>query len=201
MFHIDQEKIQNHCLKDVKDIFQGNFFRKHTGEHYKLLSYLSDQLEDALILDIGTASGYSAVALAAHAEKHNNFIVTCDVVDIRKLITGRLPIQYLRVDCNSQLFWYLAPQAELIFLDINHRGRDEMAFYQMCKETGFKGLMVCDDIKDKHGLKHPLRRFWRDVDLPKYDLTDFCHWSGTGLIDFGIGVTGVEADDSFDLTS
>jgi hypothetical protein len=31
---------------------------------------------------------------------------------------------------------------------------------------------------------HPLWQLWESIKVKKFDLTPWCHWSGTGVVDF-----------------
>ncbi|MBM4318321.1 MAG: methyltransferase, partial [Deltaproteobacteria bacterium] len=42
-----------------------------------------------------------------------------------------------------------------------------------------KPIVVFDDIRLMNML-----RIWRNISLPKLDVTSFGHWSGTGLVDW-----------------
>jgi hypothetical protein len=212
MFHIVPDEVKRHDLSEAvhpSTNFKG-WYVKETGEHYKLCSYLADQLTDALIFDTGTAQGASAVAFAAHAWERNNFIITADVVDRRSYSSfhpegkyfsykggnrsAELPIDFIQISCNSRTVEYLLPQCSLIMLDISHTGHDEREFYETCKRVGFTGLMIVDDIGKPLSGRRPsaLRDFWDLIELPKHELTDFCHWNGTGIVDFGCGVDLIE---------
>jgi hypothetical protein len=68
--------------------------------------------------------------------------------------------------------------ADLIFLDGPKDGRFEPLFIDQLVglERKLPQLLVIDDIR-----LLVMLQLWRDLPLPKLDLTSFGHWSGTGL--------------------
>lgn len=65
-------------------------------------------------------------------------------------------------------------------LDTFHNGDFEMEFYNKIKEIGFSGLLMIDDIY----LNTEMKNFWNQIELEKFDLSEFGHHSGTGLVTF-----------------
>ena len=162
-------------------------FERSPWNHYKLLSYLADRHRDALFLDCGTAEGYSALAMAAHAAERSNRVVTCDPVDWRAVNFDGLPVEYLNCGCNDPRVHELALQAAVILLDVDHKGEEERAFIKHLTEGGWQGILVMDDIHHCD----PLRWVWEEVgqEQIRADLTDHCHNSGTGVVDFSKRLT------------
>ena len=70
----------------------------------------------------------------------------------------------------------------LIFLDVDpHNGVMEYDFYKYLKSIGYKGIVLWDDIF----LSPPMREFWNKIPSDeKRDLSQWGHFSGTGLIVF-----------------
>ena len=48
------------------------------------------------------------------------------------------------------------------------------------KKIGYKGLVLLDDIK----LNEQMKYFWNDISEEKLDISDYGHWSGTGIFNF-----------------
>lgn len=152
-------------------------------EHYKVLAHLASQCIDTdTVYDIGTYVGMSAIALATN-EKIN--VVTYDIVNhftdatIKKHIQSIKNIEFRIGDC----LWDIdeLAKATLIVLDIEpHDGIEEMNIIDALKHAGFRGICVCDDIYVNDGMK----QFWNAVSLKKVDITQYGHWSGTGVIVF-----------------
>ena len=67
-------------------------------------------------------------------------------------------------------------------LDVDpHDGIQERDFFKFFEEIGYVGLVVLDDIYINNNMK----KFWNDIKQPKLDMTQYGHWSGTGLVQFG----------------
>ena len=167
-------------------------------EHYKLLSYLSTLFNDSVILDIGTHRGSSALALSYNP---TNTIHTFDICEkvTNAAIKARPNIVFHMddlFDAATQVKWEaIVHQAPFIFLDVDpHNGHMERAFYEWLKRINYKGFVVCDDI---WFFKEMRDNFWSTLlDEERYDLTDFGHWSGTGVFTFNRDITFPKADNS-----
>jgi predicted O-methyltransferase YrrM len=152
-------------------------------EHYKVLAHLASQCNDGdTVYDIGTYVGMSAIALATN-EKIN--VVTYDIFNhfdnptIKTQVHSIKNINFVLGDCMGDL--EELSKATLIVLDIEpHDGLEEMKIIDALRDAGFKGICVCDDIFVNDGMK----QFWNNVTLKKVDITQYGHWSGTGVIVF-----------------
>jgi hypothetical protein len=158
-------------------------------EHYRLLAHLASMMSDAVIIDIGTHRGLSAVALASNP---SNRVVTFDIADF---LTGPTKERFERVPNITRSFDNLwdAPTRErwrdtllrskLIFLDIEpHGGTMETELLRWLDENDYAGWLVCDDIWYFKGMRD---HFWSKIPAArKFDLTTVGHWSGTGLVTF-----------------
>jgi hypothetical protein len=146
---------------------------------YLLYAYLSHQVFGATILDIGTRSGGSAIALSSNPL---NKVISFDIVewpsytqlhkDNIELRIGNFMednIDYRRVD--------------IIMIDVDpHDGLQEPPMLQFLLDKGWSGLLLLDDI----GPPWPaIQSWWNSLPYEKYDLTDIGHWSGTGLVNIG----------------
>jgi len=152
--------------------------------HYRLLAYLSSLFENQVIIDISTNTGYNSYALA-YNEKNivyafnsqnnmsNKYIKECSNI---KFNTANL------CDTNDREIWSdLILKSAMIFVDVEpHNGTWEYEFYQFLHNHNYQGLLVCDDI---WYFKDMRDHFWSQIpETYKYDLTQFGHWSGTGII-------------------
>jgi predicted O-methyltransferase YrrM len=162
------------------------------GEHYKLLNAIVSVLGAKTVVEIGTATGMSALAISA-ALPRDGKVVTFDLVPWREypgsvlrdadFSDGRLE-QRLE-DLSTPSGWRanadLLKQAEFIFVDAKHDGAQERAFMHGFEEVGLDKcpVVLFDDIRVWEMLA-----FWHEVSRPKLDLTSFGHWSGTGLVDY-----------------
>lgn len=162
------------------------YVRTWPGEHYRLLPGLCEVLKPEVAVEIGTFTGLGALALAQVCPR----VVTFDLLPWESFgttalreadFTGTGVEQRLGDLSDPSIFAGerdLLAQADLIFVDGPKDGRFEPAFLQLLlpvvRETG--AFLVFDDIRVV-----PMVRFWRELDMPKLDLTSFGHWSGTGL--------------------
>ena len=137
-------------------------------------------------MEIGTFTGLGALALAQVCSR----VVTFDLLPWKSFgtsalreedFTGARVEQRLGDLSEPSVFAAerdLLAQADLVFIDGPKDGRFEPAFMALLlpvvRETG--AFLVFDDIRVV-----PMVRFWRELDMPKLDLTSFGHWSGTGL--------------------
>ncbi len=162
------------------------------GEHYKLLSALVQVLQPAIVVEIGTATGYSALAIKKFLredakifsfdivpwEKFPKCILTqSDFEDGRltQVIADLTDLDVFRSHAN------LLRQASLIFIDAAKDGTQEQMFLDNFSTLDFtsKPIFVFDDIRLMNMI-----RIWHDIERPKLDLTSFGHWAGTGLVEW-----------------
>ena len=161
------------------------------GEHYKLLAGFVKTLSAKTIIEIGTATGLSALALKKHLS-NDGIIHSFDLFDWdthkETILTdkdfedGRL-VHHQADLSDDEVFKQYAPllqKANLIFIDATHDGHLEKRLLDLFSTIKFKykPLFIFDDIRVFTMLK-----MWREVRLPKLDLTSFGHWSGTGIVE------------------
>jgi predicted O-methyltransferase YrrM len=162
------------------------------GEHYRLLTALVAALQPSLVLEIGTATGLSALAMKP-ALPPGGRIVTYDIVPWQRFsgtvlreddfADGRLEqrVEDLTDEAVAARSRDLLEQAGLLFVDAAKDGRQEVRFLETFDRLAFRAdpIAVFDDIRVWNMLS-----IWRGVRRPKLDLTSFGHWSGTGLVDY-----------------
>lgn len=162
------------------------------GEHYRLLAALVKLLKPTQVIEIGTATGLSALSMKYSLPPNSN-ITTFDIIEWQKFADtclraddfqdGRLiqKIDDLSQTDTIQNYASLISEAQLIFLDAAKDGVGEYGFIENLKKIKFKNppLLVFDDIRLWNMLK-----FWRELKAPKLDITSFGHWSGTGLVEW-----------------
>jgi hypothetical protein len=73
--------------------------------------------------------------------------------------------------------------ADIICLDISpHDGIQEQRFTEILDDSGFDGLLICDDIRN---VRFPgMTKWWESIDRPKWELS-YAHCSGTGIVSYG----------------
>lgn len=173
---IIKQELDKFSIDKLSPYAQGDmYFPIYPGEHYRLLSYLSSQLEDnSLILDLGTFRGLSALALS-YNEKCK--VVTFDIKDVRIPFITNIPnIEFIFGDWKNCLPYL--NQAKLILLDIGHDGPEEKEFMDLLTKSEFSGILIVDDIQ----IYDSMKEFWGSIELEKYDFTHLGHSSGTGVI-------------------
>jgi len=178
-------------------------------EHYKLLAALSAQLPlGSQVVDCGTLYGCSAVALSVNPG------VTVHTFDLEDRLTG----QGERVKQIHNIFFHQqcciasvtdmldGVQPLIIVLDIDpHDGEQEADFVSKLMMFNYRGLLICDDIH----LNEAMKKFWRyleklatptqthsEMKWRVLDVTEYGHWSGTGIVVFDPETIDVEVEAS-----
>jgi len=162
------------------------------GEHYKFLAGLVKALQPKTVVEIGTSSGLSALALVNQLPKGGR-VITFDVISWKEFSDTVLTDEDFQDGTLQQILGDLAipeifsqnrnllQEADLIFCDGPKDGKFEQLFLDLMFRTDLpqKPIVVFDDIRLMNML-----RIWRNISLPKLDVTSFGHWSGTGLVDW-----------------
>ena len=182
------------CLRPrVQESGETNFLADvWPGEHYRLLAAITQVVKPALVVEIGTGRGLSALSILEKLPLGSR-LVTYDIVP-----WTALPGSFLResdfsaerfeqraVDLSDRDSCFgerdLLKSADLIFIDAAKDGEQECRFMEDLAEVPFDRppLVIMDDIR-----VWTMLRAWRELAFPKLDLTSFGHWSGTGLVDF-----------------
>jgi len=157
------------------------------GEHYRLLAGFALVLQPRLAIEIGTATGLSALSM----HRYLKCLVTFDirswseypntVLNSSHFSDDRL-IQIVADLGNPTVFARhreLLQQATFFFIDATHDGVLEKKLLDQIAALPRKEpvWIMFDDIRVWTMLK-----MWREIPYPKLDLTSFGHWSGTGLV-------------------
>ena len=162
------------------------------GEHYRLLAGVVQEVEPETIVEIGTYTGLSALAMLPMLERGAR-LVSVDVVPWH-----RLPNTYLKQSdfadgrfcqlvCDlgepqtARAHAALLREADLVFVDAAKDGVLERKLLTNFAAIGLKpgALIIFDDIRVWRMLD-----IWREIAHPKLDATSFGAWSGTGLVDW-----------------
>lgn len=166
---IDLRPISN-CI--LNEMYRGYFCGEVGSEHYKLLAFLSLHFNNSYIYDIGTHIGGSSIALS---QNKNNIVISYDVVDAKEIQNPPSNIIYHIGDFMRDEEVLSSP---LIFIDVDHNGKDEISFHEFFLKNNYKGIVIWDDIH----LNSEMKDFWMSVKNPKLDLTSLGHATGTGMI-------------------
>lgn len=161
------------------------------GEHYKLLAGLVKVLQPKVLIEIGTATGLSALAMKEYLPKDGR-LATFDLFPWKEhpktvlkesdFKDGKL-VQYTDdLSAWEKIIVHkdLLSKASMIFIDATHDGNLEKLLLKhiRCIANTFPLYIVFDDIRVWTMLK-----MWREISFPKLDLTSFGHWSGTGIVE------------------
>lgn len=162
------------------------------GEHYKLLAGLMKTLNPKSVIEIGTATGLSAIAMKQFLGPEAR-LASFDVIPWRKypgtvlteqdFADGRL-VQHLddlQQPTQVEKHRALLESADFMFIDAAKDGVMEQRFIDNLLRLTYSRapIVMFDDIRVWNML-----RIWRELPRPKLDLTSFGHWSGTGLVDW-----------------
>lgn len=165
------------------------------GEHYKLLAGLMMVLKPKTVIEIGTATGLSAVAMKQFLAPDAR-IATFDVIPWQQysgtvlkeedFADGRL-VQHLddlQQPAQVEKHRALLESADFMFIDAEKDGVMEQRFITNLLPLNYSRnpIVMFDDIRVWNML-----RIWRELPRPRLDLTSFGHWSGTGLVDWSAG--------------
>jgi len=153
-------------------------YLKDKTEHYRLLSYLTKNYHDIIIIDAGTSFGHSCKSLS---QNRRNKIITYDITYRDFTFFKEYGnIEFKQLDINKESS-EIIKSADIILLDIDpHDGDQEKKFTDYLIEIGYKGYVICDDIF----LNQNMKNWWDSIGIEKYDITEIGHFSGTGIINF-----------------
>ena len=146
---------------------------------YRLYAWLSTQFNNTTILDVGTRTGGSALALSYN---ETNKVMSYDLQE-QGASSGisksnvQFNIKDFREDDTLDF-----DNISIIMLDVDpHDGVQEEEMFEWLEEKGWKGLVLLDDI----GPRWPeIEDFWNRITYPKLNVTEVGHMSGTGLVNF-----------------
>ena len=175
------------AVKDTSkgfSISQSEFFGAPGREHYRLMSYLVSQLPaGSTVIDIGTHMGSSALALSVNPAITIHSFDIQRKVHLRDLSNVNFELADLWEETVRDHWRSVVLGSKMILLDIDpHDGGMEYEMYLWLKASGYKGLLVCDDIWYFKGMRD---QFWFKIPSEeKVDITAIGHWSGTGVISF-----------------
>ena len=169
------------------------FMETWPGEHYKLLAGFVQYLQPKLIVEIGTAKGLSALSMKKFLPSDSS-IVTFDIFSWKSYPGGNFlkdedfsdkRLTQFTDDLSTKEGLHkhveLLKKADLFFVDAAKDGTQERLFINNFKTLKFENspIFIFDDIRLWNMLK-----IWREISMPKLDITSFGHWSGTGLVDW-----------------
>jgi len=161
----------------------------HPGEHYCLLAALVEHIQPSLVVEIGTFTGLSALAILSTLPTGAR-LISYDIVPWSTFPEhalrdadfddGRLEqrIGNLADPGYFQQNRKVLQSASMVFVDGPKDGAFEPKFFRLL--SGLPRAQSCWVVFDDIRLWKMLA-FWRGISLPKLDATSVGHWSGTGL--------------------
>ena len=160
----------------VKHTPDGKLFLQPPGyQHYHLLAYITSMLpEGSRVLEIGARTGESAIAM-----KIGNPSIKLTTCDLEDNFNRYEDIDFRQINGLELIEEF--KDAPFIFIDVDpHDGVQERVMLQKLKDVGFHGVLLLDDIRINQGMFD----FWNEINLPKIDITNVGHYSGTGIVIF-----------------
>lgn len=133
--------------------------------YWGLAAYI-DLYKAQQVLELGTCTGASAVVMA----RAGATVDTYDVVDVWELnfwpenINRHLADDPRYIQCIDFFFY------DMIFVDIDHMGKEETKIHQLLLKSGYEGIVFYDDI----WLNEAMRAFWDQIEQEK----QACFWHG-----------------------
>lgn len=146
-------------------------------EHYRLLKYISNLINNTNLIDVGTYRGCSALALSDNC---SNTVYSFDLTEqpeIKNIIKDNIVFKIEDITKNNENY-NLLKASPFVMLDTDHDGTFEHIFYNYLKKINWTGVLMLDDIY----LNDPMKNFWDMISEEKYDITCKGHFTGTGLV-------------------
>ncbi len=162
----------------VEEEFRNYFLDIPGKEHYKLLAYFSTQFNNTTLLDIGTYKGCSALALSYN---QTNVVHSFDIGNFINLNNIPSNIKFHVGYATDESYINLIHSSPFIILDTAHDGIFEYEFHRHLQNIKWNGMLLLDDIY----LNDTMTSYWTSIKELKFDISQFGHWSGTGLVYFG----------------
>jgi hypothetical protein len=188
---ITNKILDNFTLRNYQYLVDSTYYSDKSGiQEYRLYSYLTTFFNEITILDIGTLTGRSAVALS-HNE--NNRVISYNLVDNIQFpnhpIYSKTNIEFRIKDVMEDLTseFIQSNNVQIIMIDIDHYGDAEKRMIERLRDIGYSGIIILDDTHhpDKE-MKECMEKLWTELDsienLVKYDFTTYGHCSGTGVL-------------------
>jgi hypothetical protein len=157
--------------------YQNYFKEKSSKEHYRLLTYLSNQFDNQTFVDVGTLKGCSALALS-----HNktNKVFSFNLSNQLELNSNLENVEFIIDNVINGKYDEVLLNSKFILLDTYHDGTFELEFLNYLKKLNYDGFLILDDIH----LNKDMKLFWDNIEKDKLDITNIGHTTGTGVVFF-----------------
>lgn len=146
---------------------------------YKLLAYFSTLFRNHTLVEIGVHNGWGSLALSYNEE---NQVVGYDIdlSPLNRAIEEKRPNTSFKQGIAHEMDPEIILASPFIHFDAQHDGVYEKTFFDFLVAHRYRGWLVLDDIH----LNDAMKAFWKSITIPKHDLTQFGHSTGTGLVTF-----------------
>ncbi len=178
---INKEDVKALDVSHLRDLsLNSNDWLPAGQSEYRFYAYMSTWFNNTTILDIGTRTGGSALALSYNP---TNKVRSYDLVEqgasqgIKKdNITWNIG-DFME---DEDIDW---DNVSIVMIDVDpHDGSQERVMMDWLREKGWKGILMHDDI----GPGWPdIQLMWDEIPEEKFDVTEIAHMSGTGIVNFG----------------
>lgn len=182
---ISNEILDKFELKNHRYLVDSHYYDLKSGQQeYRLYSYLTTFFNNCIILDIGTHQGRSAVSLSHNScNKVISYNIVDQISDKSHLINKKLNIEFRIKNVLDDLNEDFVKKLKIVMIDIDHFGRIESLILNKLYQCGFSGIILLDDIHHPQPREKLLmENLWKNINLKKYDLTPYGHFSGTGVV-------------------
>ncbi len=159
------------------------------GEHYRLLAGFVKVLQPKRIIELGTEAGLGTLAMREVLPPGGKILT----FDIRPWSPEESAIPRADIDGGAVVplqddlsrpevagrYAKELQETDFFFVDAAKDGIQERRFLENFRAVGLKrgAVLFFDDIRVWNMLK-----IWRDISMPKLDLTGLGHWSGSGVV-------------------
>lgn len=144
-------------------------------DHYRLLAYISQQVDNTTILEVGALFGNSALAFSLNP---TNVIYSFDVQD--RISLKKIPSNFTFTQGDILEHPEIILTSKVILVDTWHHIDFELAFFEFLKKHNYKGLVILDDII----MTPEMLAWWESIEQDKLDVSSIGHINGTGLVFF-----------------
>ena len=178
---INKEDVKALDVSHLRDLsLNSNDWLPAGQSEYRFYAYMSTWFNNTTILDIGTRTGGSALALSYNP---TNKVRSYDLVE-------QGASQGIKKD---NIKWNIGDFMEdedidwdnvsIVMIDVDpHDGSQERVMMDWLREKGWKGILMHDEI----GPGWPdIQLMWDEIPEEKFDVTEIAHMSGTGIVNFG----------------
>jgi hypothetical protein len=184
--NISNQLLDNFPLMNHEYLPDVTYYNLKSGvQEYRLYSYISTLFNNITILDIGTSDGRSAVALSHNT---SNKVISYDLIDAIRNSSHKIytkpNIEFRIKNVLEDLTEEFIKNVKIIMIDIDHLETVEIQILARLRELKFSGIILLDDTTNHPDLhiRNCMNRVWDSIPEKKYDITQYGHWSGTGIV-------------------